>query len=105
MNHVQGYAAAQARYDAMTPPEDDGREDFIEQQVGLLLDVEDSREVRCDEFIESAIDRLSGRQDELVQLVLAIYRGRAELAENIGNRLGKELDVLAEGMIEKELDA
>ena len=103
--NMQGYEAAQRAYDAMLPPEDDGRDDFIEQQVGLLLDVEDGREVGCDEFLESAGEQLGcDHQDELVQLVLAVYRGRTELVETIGNRLGKQLEELAERMVAKAVE-
>lgn len=105
MNNMPGYEAAQARYDAMLPPEDDGYEDFINEQVEALLDVEDGRDVSCDDFMEWAGEELADRQDEVVQLVLALYRGRTELAEKIGNRLGLMLEALAERMIEKELEA
>ena len=104
MNNMPGYEAAQRAWENMTPPENDGWEDYMSDQVELLLDVEDGRDVKCDDFMEWAGEELADRQDELVQLVLAVYRGRAELVETIGNRLGKQLEELAERMVAKAVE-
>ncbi len=106
MSYDSPLARAQRAYDNMEPPEDDGREDFITEQVELLLDAEDARDVEFFDFAERADEVLAETDDRefaIVQLVLAVRAGKFDLAEKLAARFEDALVNAAESMIEKEL--
>ena len=93
-------AAAHQRY------EDDEAEraDYIERQVMHLMDAEDSHEVSYSSFADDACELLGDHADEVLQLVLAAYMGKTDLADKLASRLGAHLAELAEKMVIQELD-
>mgnify|MGYP006371832705 CR=1 FL=1 len=93
-------AAAHQRY------EDDmaERAEHIERQVMHLMDAENSRAVSFTSFSDDACELLGDHADEVLQLVLAAYMGKTELADKLSDRLGAMLADLAERMVERELD-
>ena len=93
-------AAAHQRY------EDDmaERAEHIERQVELLLDAEDCQELTYSRFADDACELLGDHADEVLQLVLAVYMGKPELADKLAGRIAEQLAELAERMIIKELE-
>lgn len=101
------FAQAQRAYDNMLPPEDDGREDFIDEQVELLLEADDARDVEFFDFVESASDAIANADDNefaVVQLILAVRRGDFTLAEKLALRFEDALIAAATKLVEKELE-
>ena len=94
---------AQQKHDDLEQ-EDDSRSHCIYAMVDKLMDAENCRLVTWPDFSESAGERLGDHSDEVVQLVLAVYRGKAELADKIASRLGDELAELAAELVARELD-
>lgn len=101
-------AAGQAAYENATPPEDDGREEFIDEQASLLLEAEDARDVQFFDFAEKADEALAEADDRefaIVQIVLAVRAGKLELAQSLAKRFEDALTSCAETLIEKSLES
>ena len=98
---------AQAAYDNMSPPEDDGREEYIEAQASLLLEADDSELVTFDEFAEAAGEVIADAEvdAEVVQIILALRNNEFHLAQKLAGRFDEPLEQLAENMLEKSIDA
>lgn len=102
------FQRAQAAYDNATPPEDDGREDFIDEQVALLLNADDARDVDFFDFAESADEAIAEADDlefAVVQIILAVRRGDHALAEKLVARFEDALTHAAEKLVEQNLEA
>lgn len=85
--------------------EDDAaeRESYISEQVDSLMDAESSDKMSFGDFVDEVAGELDG--GEIVQLVLAIFAGKTELAEKIGNRLGEQLNERAKALIDERVSA
>lgn len=100
--------AGQSEWDNALPPEDDGREEFIDEQAALLLEAEDARDVQFFEFAEKADEALAEADDRefaIVQIVLAVRAGKLELAQSLAKRFEDALTSCAENLIEKSLES
>lgn len=98
---------AQIAYDNMTPPEDDGREDFIDEQVSLLLEADDARNVRFFDFAELADEKIAEADDHefaVVQIILAVRNREFNLASKLADRFESVLIDAATKLVEKELE-
>lgn len=93
-------AAAHQRYE----DDEDERADYIERQVMHLMDAEDSRAISFTAFSDDACELLGDHADEVLQLVLAAYMGKTELADKLASRIGAQLAELAEKLVIQELD-
>lgn len=101
------YRNAQLAYDHRSPEEDDGRQDFIEEQVELLLEAGDARDVEFFEFAELADEKIAEADDRefaVVQIILAVRRGDFTLAEKLALRFEYALIAAATKLVEKELE-
>lgn len=100
------YRNAQLAYDHRSPDEDDGREEFIEEQVELLLEADDARDVEFFDFAELADEKIAETDDRefaVVQLILAVRRGDFTLAEKLALRFEDALIAAATKLVEKEI--
>lgn len=101
------YTHAQLAYDHRSPDEDDGREEFIEGQVEMLLNADDSNQVEFFDFAELADEKIAEADDRefaVVQLILAVRRGDFTLAEKMALRFEDALIAAATKLVEKELE-
>lgn len=101
------FAQAQRAYDNMLPDEDDGRQDFIDEQVELLLEADDARDVEFFDFAELADEKIAQADDRefaVVQIILAVRRGDFTLAEKLALRFEDAMIAAATKLVEKELE-
>lgn len=85
--------------------DEEERASFIERQVELLLDAENGRDVSFTDFQDAAAELLADRGHEAVQLVLAVYMGKTELADKLTERLVELFAHVAERMVVERMDA
>ncbi len=97
---------AQAAYDNMSPPEDDGREEYIEAQASLLLEADDAELVKFDEFAEAAGEVIAEADidAEVVQIILALRNNEFHLAQKLAQRFDEPLEQLAEKLLISSID-
>lgn len=118
LRNARAFAAGQAAWDNATPPEDDGRDDYITEQAGLLLDAKDADLVPFftkhraiiprEGFDQAGTEALLDADDsdyQLLQLVLAARRGDHELAHKLAQHFDVALCEAAEKLINKALEA
>ena len=103
---MKGYEKAQAEYDARLPDEDDGRLDYIEENVNELLNGADARDVLFEDFAESAMDNIfTGPKADLVfNVLLAIGNGDPEGAAKLATPLMAIIADTAWNMVEGALE-
>lgn len=118
LRNSQALAAGQAAWDNAQPPEDDGRDDYITEQAGLLLEAKDADLVPFftrhrtllprEGFDQAATEALldaDGHECQLLQLVLAARRGDHELAHKLAQHFDSALCQVAEKLITKAMEA
>ena len=112
LRNARAFAASQTAWDNATPPEDDGREDYIEQQAGYLLNGWDADQVGflphkgMDGFANRA-DELLADQDcecQIVQIVIALLARDTEKAIQLADQFQPALAALAEEMVITQLE-
>ena len=112
LRNARAFAAGQAAWDNATPPEDDGREDYIDQQAGYLLLGWDADGVSflprkgMDGFANRA-DELLADQDcecQIVQIVVALLASDTDKAIELAERFRDGLTELAESMVTTQLE-
>jgi hypothetical protein len=96
-------------YDNRLPDDDDGMEDYINEQVGMILSCEDSLRVKFFDFAEQAEEALFAKSVEmrncyLTQLFLAVRRGDFALAENLAMQFEDTIVSLAEKLVIKKME-
>lgn len=112
LRNARAFAAGQAAWDNATPPEDDGREDYIDQQAGYLLLGWDADGVSflprkgMDGFANRA-DELLADQDcecQIVQIVIALLARDTDKAIQLADQFQPALAALAEEMVITQLE-
>ena len=112
LRNARAFAAGQAAWDNALPPEDDGREDYIDEQAGYLLRGVDADGVSflphkgMDGFANRA-DELLADQDcdcQIVQIVVALLTRDTEKAIQLADQFQPALAALAEEMVTTQLE-
>ncbi len=112
LRNARAFAAGQAAWDNALPPEDDGREDYIDEQAGYLLRGVDADGVSflphkgMDGFANRA-DELLAEQDcecQIVQIVVALLASDTDKAIELAERFRDGLTELAESMVTTQLE-
>lgn len=108
-------AAGQAAYDNASPPEDDGREDYIEAQVDELMKNGEcalvpffTDKIVCNDGFDvagsEAICDADTRDCELLQIVLACLNGEHEKAQKLAKFFEQPLRDAAAKLVEKAIE-
>lgn len=117
-DHTNSLASqrAQAAYDNATPPEDDGREDYIAGMVDEMMQTGEcslvpfftkTSGIAVDGFDVAGSEALvdaDTRDCELLQIVLACLNGEHEKAQKLAKFFEDRLRKVAGDMIEKALE-
>ena len=112
LRNARAFAAGQAAWDNATPPEDDGREDYIEQQAGHLLNGWDADQISF--LPHQGMRDFASRADELIadtdsehlvaQIVVALLAKDTDKAAELAGRFQPVLAALAEEMVITQLE-
>lgn len=112
LRNARAFAAGQAAWDNAAPPEDDGREDYIEQQAGYLLNGWDADQVSFLPYM--GMTDFASRADELIaekdsghlvaQIVVALLASDTDKAIELAERFRDGLTELAEAMVTTQLE-
>ena len=112
LRNARAFAAGQAAWDNAAPPEDDGREDDIEQLAGYLLNGWDSDQVSflpyrgMTDFASRADELIADEDSEhlVAQIVVALLARDTGKAIELADRFHDPLAKLAEAMVETQLE-
>ncbi|MCV0420099.1 MAG: hypothetical protein K5804_17800 [Microbacterium sp.] len=103
--NTAAFKRAQAAYDNMTPDDDGGRSDFIEEQVALLMEGEDAREVSQGEYLIALDEAMAdGECGSPAEVVLAVMNGENNMAAALADKMSAKFEEIAVKLIEEELD-
>lgn len=112
LRNARAFAAGQAAWDNALPSEDDGREDYIDQQAGYLLNGWDADQVSFLPY--SGMTDFASRADELIadkdsehlvaQIVVALLARDTEKAVELADHFHDDLAKLAEGIVTTQLE-
>lgn len=96
---------AQAAYDNREPEDDGGRSDFIEEQVALLMEGEDARDVCQDDYLEALDEALAdGECGSSAEVILALMNKEFSFAVNRANKMAESFEKIAIRLVENSLE-
>lgn len=112
LRNAQAFAAGQAAWDNATPPEDDGRADYIDEQAGQLLNGWDADGISflphrgMTDFASRADELIADEDDEhlVAQIVVALLARDTDKAVELADTFQPVLAKLAEEMVTTQLE-
>lgn len=111
-HNAHAMRAGQAAWDNATPPEDDGREDYITEQAECLLKGWDADQISFLPYVgmtdfASRADEVLADQDcdcQIVQIVVALLTRDTDKAIQLADQFHPALAALAEEMVTTQLE-
>lgn len=112
LRNARAFAAGQAAWDNALPPEDDGREDYINEQASRLLNGWDADQISflshvgMTDFASRADELLADQDSEcrIVQIVVALLARDTDKAIQLADQFQPALAELAEEMVTTQLE-
>lgn len=112
LRNARAFASGQAAWDNALPPEDDGREDYINEQAECLLKGWDADQISFLPYVgmtdfASRADEVLADQDcdcQIVQIVVALLVRDTEKAIQLADQFQPALAALAEEMVTTQLE-
>lgn len=112
LRNARALSAGQAAWDNALPPEDDGREDYIDEQAGQLLNGWDADGISflphrgMTDFASRADEMIADEDNEhlVAQIVVALLARDTDKAIELADRFHDPLAKLAEAMVETQLE-
>ena len=112
LRNARAFASGQAAWDNALPPEDDGREDYINEQAECLLKGWDADQISFLPYVgmtdfASRADEVLADQDcdcQIVQIVVALLASDTDKAIELAERFRDSLTELAEAMVTTQLE-